>query len=57
MQIFTISAAARHCGVDRRTLQRAIHTGRLILTAEHLPTSEALAQAGYVPQTPHWQIR
>jgi hypothetical protein len=33
MPACTISAAARHGGVDRRTLQRAIRTGRLALTA------------------------
>jgi hypothetical protein len=52
MQSFTISAAARHCGVDRRTLQRAIRSGRLALTAEHLLTPEALAQAGYLHAAP-----
>ena len=52
MQAFTISDAARHCGVDRRTLQRAIRTGRLALTAEHRLTPEALAQAGYLPAAP-----
>ncbi len=49
MPAFTIAAAARHCGVDRRTLQRAIQAGRLALTPEHLLTPEALAQAGYLP--------
>ena len=52
MPAFTISDAARHCGVDRRTLQRAIRTGRLALTAEHRLTPEALAQAGYLPAAP-----
>jgi hypothetical protein len=49
MNALTISAAARRCGVDRRTLQRAIRTGRLTLTADHRLTPEALAQAGYLP--------
>jgi hypothetical protein len=52
MPAFTVSDAARHCGVDRRTLQRAIRTGRLALTAEHRLTPEALAQAGYLPAAP-----
>jgi hypothetical protein len=47
MPAFTISDAARHCGVDRRTLQRAIRRGRLALTPDHHLTPEALAQAGY----------
>jgi len=49
MPAFTISDAARHCGVDRRTLQRAIRSGRLLLTPDHHLTPEALAQAGYGP--------
>ena len=49
MPAFTIAEAARHCGVDRRTLQRAIRSGRLALTPEHRLTPEALAQAGYLP--------
>jgi hypothetical protein len=52
MPAFTISDAARHCGVDRRTLQRAIQSGRLALTADHRLTTEALAQAGYLPAAP-----
>ena len=50
MAKLTISDAARRCGVDRRTLQRAIRTGRLTLTADHRLTPEALAQAGYAQQ-------
>ena len=46
---YTIAAAARTCGVARRTLQRAIQGGRLTLTADHRVTVEALAQAGYTP--------
>jgi hypothetical protein len=49
-ETFTISAAARRCGVTRRTLQRAIHTGRLTLTSDHRITTAALEQAGYTPQ-------
>ena len=45
-----IADAARRCGVTRRTLQRAIHTGRLTLTPDHRVTVTALAQAGYTPQ-------
>jgi hypothetical protein len=48
---FTIAAAARHCGVARRTLQRAITSGRLSLTPDHRLTLAALAQAGYSPAT------
>ena len=40
----TIAAAARHCGVARRTLQRAIQAGRLTLTPDHQLTLEALTQ-------------
>lgn len=45
---FTISAAARVCGVDRRTLQRAIHAGRLQLDAQHCLSREDLIAAGYL---------
>lgn len=48
----TISAAARHCGVHRRTLQRAIRAGRLRLTPDAQLTIEALTQAGYTAETP-----
>jgi hypothetical protein len=48
---FTIAAAARHCGVARRTLQRAIQGGRLTLTADHRLTLDALREAGYAPAT------
>src|SRR6516164_6577606 len=55
---FTVSAAARLCGVDRRTLQRALQAGRLALDAQHCLSREALIAAGYLdaptPQmTPH----
>ena len=49
MARLTISDAARRGGVDRRTLQRAIRTGRLVLTPDHQLTVEALQQAGYHP--------
>lgn len=49
----SISAAARHCGVHRRTLQRAIRAGRLRLTADAHLTTAALAQAGYTAAAPH----
>jgi hypothetical protein len=52
MPSLTIAAAARHCGVDRRTLQRAIKAGRLPLTPDHHLTLEALALAGDAPATP-----
>ncbi len=51
MAHLTIAAAARHCGVARRTLQRAIKAGRLSLTPDHHLTLEALQQAGYVAAT------
>src|SRR5919198_1227407 len=51
MATLTISDAARRCGVARRTLQRAIRTGRLTLTTDHRLTLDALHQAGYVPVT------
>jgi hypothetical protein len=47
----TIAAAARLCGVARRTVQRAIQAGRLRLTSDHRLTLEALRQAGYDPTT------
>jgi recombinase len=46
---YTIAAAARLCGVARRTLQRAIQAGRLTLTVDHQVTLDALRQAGYAP--------
>ena len=48
MQAFTVSAAARLCSVDRRTLQRAIQAGRLSLDAQHCLSREALIAAGYL---------
>ena len=42
----TISEAARVCGVNRRTLQRAIQAGRLPLTAAHRIDTADLRQAG-----------
>lgn len=48
----TIAAAARHCGVHRRTLQRAIRAGRLRLTSDARLTLEALALAGYTAAAP-----
>jgi hypothetical protein len=49
----TISAAARLCRCDRRTLQRAIHAGRLHLDAQHALSREELIATGYlVPDTP-----
>ena len=44
----TISAAARLCHCDRRTLQRAIHAGRLHLDAEHCLSREELIAVGYL---------
>jgi len=52
MQAFTVSAAARLCGVDRRTLQRAIQAGRLPLDAQHCLSREALIAAGYLDAPP-----
>jgi hypothetical protein len=51
MPAFTVSAAARLCGVDRRTLQRAIQAGRLPLDAQHCLSREALIAAGYLDAT------
>ena len=42
MATLTISDAARRCGVTRRTLQRAIRSGRLALTPDHRVTVTAL---------------
>jgi hypothetical protein len=50
-ETLTIADAARRCGVTRRTLQRAIQTGRLTLTPDHRVTVTALEQAGYTPAT------
>jgi hypothetical protein len=47
MPLLTISDAARLCGVDRRTLQRAIQAGRLTLTPEHRLDTADLRRAGY----------
>ena len=49
MAALTISDAAKACGVNRSTLQRAIQAGRLALTPDHHLTPEALVQAGYLP--------
>src|SRR5262249_49648954 len=42
MASLTIAAAARYCGVARRTLQSAIKSGRLSLTPDHRLTGEFL---------------
>jgi hypothetical protein len=47
----TVSDAARRCGVTRRTRQRAILAGRLVLTPDHRLMLDALRQVGYVPMT------
>ena len=52
MTTLTVSAAARLCGVDRRTLQRAIQAGRLPLDAQHCLSRDALIAAGYLDATP-----
>src|SRR3989442_925926 len=57
MAKLTISAAARLCHMDRRTLQRAIHAGRLHLDAQHCLSTDELLLAGYLiadmpPETP-----
>ena len=43
----TISEAPRLCGVNRRTLQRAVQAGRLPLTADHRVDTADMGQAGY----------
>ena len=48
MDSLTIAAAARLCHCDRRTLQRAIHTGRLHLDAQHGLSREELISTGYL---------
>ena len=47
MAKLSISDAARACRVARSTLQRAIHTGRLSLDAEHRIDTAELIRAGY----------
>jgi len=47
MAELSISDAARLCGVNRRTLQRAVQSGRLTLTANHRVDTAALRRAGY----------
>ncbi len=42
----TISAAARICHCDRRTLQRAIHAGRLHLDAQQRLIGKYLSRLG-----------
>jgi hypothetical protein len=51
MPPLTISAAARLCQVDRRTLQRAIHAGCLHLDPQHHLSREKLLSAGYLALT------
>ena len=52
-EAFTISAAARLCQCNRRTLQRAIHAGRLHLDAQPcLSREELLATRYLVPDPP-----
>src|SRR6266508_3788505 len=48
MAQLTISAAARLCHMDRRTLQRAIHAGRLHLDAPHCLSTDELILTGYL---------
>jgi hypothetical protein len=48
MAQLTISAAARLCHMDRRTLQRAIHADRLHLDAHHCLSTDELILAGYL---------
>jgi hypothetical protein len=53
MDTFTISAAARICHCDRRTLQRAIHAGRLHLDPQQrLSREELLAAGSLIAETP-----
>jgi hypothetical protein len=53
MATLTISAAARICHCDRRTLQRAIHAGRLHLDTQHCLSREELMATGYlIVETP-----
>jgi hypothetical protein len=53
MATLTLAAAARLCHCDRRTLQRAIHAGRLHLDAQHGLSREALMATGYlIVETP-----
>jgi hypothetical protein len=52
MPSLTIAAAARLCHVDRRTLQRAIHAGRLHLDAQHCLSTDELLLAGYLIAEP-----
>ena len=47
-QSFTLSDAARLCGVSRTTLQRAVRAGRLHLNTEHRLDQDELIRAGYL---------
>jgi hypothetical protein len=47
MAKLTISAAARACSVDRRTIQRAVKCGRLSLDADHQVDTAELLRAGF----------
>jgi len=47
---YTISAAARVCHRDRRTLQRAIRAGLLHLDAQHRLSRDELLQLGYLEE-------
>ena len=52
MATLTISAAARLCRRDRRTLQRAIRAGLLHLDAQHRLNRDELVQLGYLDAEP-----
>ena len=60
MTILTISAAATAAGIDRRTVQRAIQSGRLSATVDAtgrrgVDTSELMRVFGPLPGTPQGQ--
>jgi hypothetical protein len=54
-ETYTIAAAAQLCHCDRRTLQRAIHAGRLHLDADHSLSREELLATGYLVAGPPQQ--
>jgi len=59
-ETLTIREAARLAGVHRRTLQKAIASGRLRPDANHRLTPKELARAGYplkeMPSEPTWTL-
>ena len=50
---FTVSQAARLCGVDRTTLYRHIRSGKLSRLQDGTIALDELIRAGFTPHLPH----